>query len=63
MHVRVNASATAGIVLGTNGDPDEGSLSGRGGETLQIRNGQAANVADRTREDEPRSQEGGDEPN
>ena len=62
MHVRVNASVIAGIVLGANGDSDEGSLSGGCGEALQVRNGQTAGVADRTRKNKSRGQEGGDKP-
>lgn len=62
MYVRVNAITTAGVVLGANANADEGSLAGRSGETIQVRNGQAANVANRARKDEPRSQERGGEP-
>ncbi len=62
MHVRVNAITTAGVVLGADANADEGSLAGRSGETIQVRDGQAASGANRAREDEPRSQERGGEP-
>ncbi len=62
MHVRVNAITTAGVVLGADAMPTKDPLPVGAGRTIQVRDGQAASGANRAREDEPRSQERGGEP-